>query len=146
MFSMVTDTVFRKRHPKVGARPGTLAIEADAPRPIVRLINYTKEKVEEHEVSDLSELAIAHEVGSVAWIDVQGFGDESVIREIGKTFELHPLAMEDVVNVPQRPKCEAYGDQLLIIVRMVTTDGSFDVTLEQVAIVVGKTYFYCKSY
>ena len=32
--------MFKKRHPKIGARPGTLVIPADALTPQVRLIQY----------------------------------------------------------------------------------------------------------
>ena len=91
MFNMVTGAVFKKRHPQVGARPGTLVIEADAPQPKVRMINYTKSDVGDHEVTDLSKLAIALETSSVTWVDVQGFGDESVIQQIGKTFFTPPV-------------------------------------------------------
>ena len=31
---------FRKRHPDVGARPGTLVIAEDAPPPRIRMISY----------------------------------------------------------------------------------------------------------
>ncbi|MEZ4288531.1 MAG: hypothetical protein R3A47_10400 [Polyangiales bacterium] len=36
----------------------------------------------------------------VTWIDVQGLGDETTLRRIGECFELHPLALEEIGNVP----------------------------------------------
>ncbi|MEZ6048211.1 MAG: magnesium/cobalt transporter CorA [Planctomycetaceae bacterium] len=71
---------------------------------------------------------------------MQGFGDRSVMQEIGDLFQLHPLLLEDVVNLPQRPKTESYGDQVLIIVRMVQVHESGEIDLEQVSIVLGKNY------
>jgi magnesium transporter len=67
------------------------------------------------------------------------------MRQIGAIFNLHPLLLEDVVNVPQRPKVEPYGDQLLIIVRMVRMGeddeyGEPTVDMEQVSMVVAKHY------
>ncbi len=60
---------------------------------------------------------------------------------MGKVFDLHPLVLEDVVNVPERPKVEDYEDQLLIIARMVVpkerTCGFYS---EQVSLVLGKHY------
>jgi magnesium transporter len=33
-------------------------------------------------------------------------------------FGLHPLALEDIVNLHQRPKVEAYDGYLFIVLRM----------------------------
>ena len=71
---------------------------------------------------------------------MQGFGDEKTIREIGEIFSIHPLAMEDVVNMPQRPKAEMYEGQVLIITRMVRTKGTAEVDMEQVTLVLGESY------
>ena len=120
--------VFNKRHPPVGARPGTLVIAEDAPPPKVRVIHYTRDDVREEEVTDIEQLREALSEDSVTWVDVQGFGDEDVIRRIGEIFSLQSLAIEDVVNVPQRPKAETYGEQLLVITRMVRLIGPVSYT------------------
>ena len=54
----------------------------------------------------------------MCWIDVQGLGDEAVLRRIGAIFDVHPLALEDAVNVPQRAKSEVYPNQQLVIGRL----------------------------
>ena len=41
-----------------------------------------------------------------------------VLAEIGEKFGLHPLALEDVANVTQRPKVEAYEKHLFIVTRI----------------------------
>jgi magnesium transporter len=51
------------------------------------------------------------------------------------------LLLEDVVNVPQRPKLEDYNNQLLVIsqmVRLKEDESGFDT--EQVSFVLGKRY------
>ncbi len=133
-------TLFSKRHPKVGARPGTLVIPKEAPPPRIHVISYTPEQVNENDVSEAAELREAFNDQTITWIDVQGFGDKKLIQQIGKTFSLHPLLLEDIVNVPQRPKCEAYDDQLLVIVRMVRLDDNGQIDLEQVSVVLAKNY------
>jgi magnesium transporter len=57
-------------------------------------------------------------------------------------FDLHPLVLEDVVNVPQRPKVEEYEDQLVFIARMVVlkSTGQCDFVTEQVSFVLGEHY------
>lgn len=135
-------TVFSKRHPKLGAKPGTLVIPEEAPTPRIRVISFRTDAVEDKEwdTDDLQVLSAAFNTESVTWIDVQGFGDRKVIRKVGEVFDLHPLLLEDVVNVPQRPKSESYGEQLLIVVRMVHTNDAGEIELEQLSVVLGRNY------
>ena len=99
-------TIFTKQHPQVGSKPGTLVIPDEAPEPRIRLISYGPAGVEDKEcgADTLNQLSEAFADETVTWIDIQGFGDKQLVREIGKTFRLHPLLLEDVVNVPQRPR------------------------------------------
>ena len=133
---------FRKRHPDVGARPGTLVIAEDAPSPRIRMISYDTNECHELEINSADELAVALDPGNVTWVDVQGFGDETLVQQIGEVFAIHPLALEDIVNMPQRPKTETYGEQVLVITRMVRVGnaegaaGSVD--MEQVSLLLGE--------
>ncbi len=131
---------FRKRHTAVGARPGTLVIGENASQPIVRVIDYTESELHEREINNLDELADCLERSSVTWVDVCGLGDEATLRKIAEIFSLHPLALEDVVNVPQRPKVESYDAHLLLITRMVMQKDSAALDPEQVSIFVGPNY------
>jgi len=133
-------TIFSKRHPKIGAPPGTLVIDKHAVTPRIHMMHLSAEDVTEQDATDPASLAKALDPDTVTWVDVQGFGDEKLIRKIGEVFSLHPLAVEDIVNVPQRPKAEPYEQHMLIIVRMVRLDGPTEIDMEQVSIVLGKSY------
>lgn len=124
-----------------GSMPGTLRIEADALPPEIVLIDYNAEEV--IRLTDLTPTACADylDTHSVSWVDVSGLGSEEVLQELGEVFNLHPLVLEDVVNVPQRPKVENYEDQLLIITHMVMPkEKEAGFWLEQVSLIVGKHY------
>lgn len=54
----------------------------------------------------------------VCWINADGLADTRLIKQLGDFLGLHPLALEDVVNVHQRAKVEAYGEDLFFVVRM----------------------------
>jgi hypothetical protein len=73
---------FRKSHPPVGARPGTLAIPPGSPPPQIRLVSYDAQGVEVREVGDVETLA-ALPGDRITWLDVRGLGDEAVLRRIG---------------------------------------------------------------
>lgn len=131
---------FHKRHPPVGTRPGTLVIPTVSPKPAITVIDYDVGHATTQQVTDVQSLRTLLDGKGVAWIDVQGFGDEATIRAIGDIFSVHPLALEDVVNVPQRPKFEEYpGDQMLWIMRMARMTDE-ELVVEQVGLIVGPNY------
>jgi len=131
--------MFRKRHTPVGAKPGTLMINAHAARPNIRVMKYRPDHLEETDVAAVTELRELLDENSVCWIDVQGLGDETTLRALGELFSIHPLALEDIVNVPQRPKVERFDGHTLCITHMVLT-GKDGIELEQVGAFVGANY------
>lgn len=124
-----------------GDMPGTIIVDADAPLPMIFLIDYNQTDIVHKQLNTPEECASYLDKESVTWVDVQGLGSVDILERLGKVFDLHPLVLEDVVNVPERPKIEDYDDQLLIISRMVVPKeqvcGFYS---EQVSLVLGKYY------
>jgi magnesium transporter len=105
----------------------------------ITLIDYDTDTHEMHEVSDVEDLTACLDTRSVSWIDIQGLGNEIALRRIAEIFSIHPLALEDVVNVPVRPKSEVYPSNHLVISRLARLDGD-EVIREQIAFVIGPNY------
>ncbi len=127
---------FRRRSAP-GAEPGVIRVDPDAPQTRIRVLSYGPDDLEETVAVDVDALADIVGRRAVTWIDVDGLGDAEVLARIGSTFRLHPLAMEDVVNVHQRPKVEAYDEHLFIVARMLSMAGG-QVDGEQVSIFLGR--------
>jgi magnesium transporter len=70
----------------------------------------------------------------VKWINVEGVHDITLIEEIGKHYQIHPLTLEDIVHVDQRAKYEDYEHYLLSIMKMITYEDK--VVLEQLSIIL----------
>jgi magnesium transporter len=130
---------FRKRLPPVGARPGTLAIPADSPPPRIRLFDYSPDGCTELEVDDPALLAPFLESPTVTWVDVQGFGDEALLRSIAGVFGLHALTLEDATNVPQRAGSHVHSVHHLIVARA-PIPGSEPLEVPQVCFILGRHY------
>lgn len=109
----------RKRYHPRGTQPGTLAAHTEAGDAPVRIASfrYDVTQCEEGTVSPSEIPSLSPPEGGVLWLDVCGLSDPSVVRAIGDRFGIHSLALEDVLNVPQRPKVEWYGDHLLVVLR-----------------------------
>ncbi|MCK6537965.1 MAG: magnesium/cobalt transporter CorA [Polyangiaceae bacterium] len=135
-----TASMFLKRNPPVGARPGALAIPRGAAKPRIHVVAYDADHLHEQDVDDVGRIKELLKSHTVTWVDVQGLGDETVLRQLADVFALHPLALADVVNVPQRPKTESYEGQQLFICGMLRLDENGDLHTEQVSIFIGKGY------
>lgn len=129
----------RKRHPPVGSRPGTLVIAEDGQRPDIRVMSYSADGVDEREHVPATALRIPRTPGTTTWIDVRGLADEAILREIAADLAMHPLAIEDVVNVPQRPKSEPYDEHQLVVLRMAVREDEV-IRMEQVTFLIGRDY------
>lgn len=124
-----------------GSAPGTLNIAEDSDTPEMRLFEYDDEQVLQTAIATPEECTHYLNTSSVSWFDIQGLGDPSYWHRLRAIFNLHPLLLEDVVNVPQRPKVEAYDDQLLIVAHMTTLDPKKSrFILEQVSFVLEKNF------
>jgi magnesium transporter len=132
---------FKDFYHQPGTLPGTLIIDEDAEYPTIVLFDYNQANFIRKEIAAPEECLSYLDTESVSWVDVQGLGNKDILQRLGKVFELHPLVLEDVVNMAERPKIEDYEDQLLLIARMVVpredTCGFYS---EQVSLVLGKHY------
>ncbi len=122
-------------HP--GALPGTLTSSASRPAAPARLsvLAFTRHAVTERANVTLEEALAAGAPGGVTWINVDGLGDAAVLAHLGERYGLHPLALEDAVNVPQRPKVERYDKHFFAVLR--TLRLTPEVEEEQVSVFFG---------
>ena len=126
---------------KPGSLPGTLSIEPDATPPVILLFDYNQTALTCQQLATPEECFPYLDSDSVSWVDVQGLGSENILQRLGQVFKLHPLVLEDIVNVPQRPKVEEYEDQLVVIARMVIPkESGYGFYSEQVSFVLGEHY------
>jgi magnesium transporter len=106
------------RRSKPGTAPGTIHVDSAAPRPQLEVMAWGPDGFEEHSAPTIADLQRLRERFAVVWINVDGLGDASTLEELQQLFGLHALAMEDVVNLHQRPKVDVYGDHLYVVMRM----------------------------
>lgn len=126
---------------QAGTPPGTIIVDENAEEPIIFLIDYNQTDLIHKQISYPEECINYLDTESVSWVDVQGLGNKDILHRLGQSFDLHPLVLEDIVNMVERPKIEDYEDQLVIIAHMVVpnnNNGSF--YSEQVSLVLGKYY------
>ena len=57
-----------------------------------------------------------------------------LIEKIGKIYNIHPLTLEDIVHIDQRPKFEDYEHYVMAILKMIMYDT--EVRAEQLSLVL----------
>jgi magnesium transporter len=127
--------LFWRRHAP-GTAPGTLAVTEPPTEPIrMRLVEYRADTLSETEFATTQELS-EPSPGLNRWLDVEGH-DAELIAELGRRLSIHPLALEDVINVGQRIKSEDFEDSIFVVVDHFFIDGdNGSLTKEQISIVI----------
>lgn len=104
----------------IGAPPGTLLYKGkQSGRVKISLIMFNETDFFEQDFYELSDCLAQIRTGMVKWINVEGVHDTGLIEQIGQVYQIHPLTLEDIVNLDQRPKFEEYDNYLLSVIRMI---------------------------
>lgn len=107
-----------RRRGKVGSAPGTVTADPNAQATKINVMCYSPNAIHEQSVNAVNDLRGFLNKWPMIWIDVAGLGTAATILQLGELLHLHPLALEDAVNVHQRSKVDAFIDHLFIVARM----------------------------
>ncbi|MCL4501219.1 MAG: magnesium/cobalt transporter CorA [Deltaproteobacteria bacterium] len=133
----------KKRSQKAGLPPGSLVYTGDRTEVKTRItiVEYDEGEVHSREIASLSECPIMIERPGVTWIDVSGISHVGHLEHLGECFKLHPLVLEDILNVDQRPKVEDYEDYLFIVIKAISTGSEInEIAAEQISLILGCNY------
>jgi len=129
--------LFTKRYHPPGTSPGTLVSVSSKIPLTIQLIDYTDTEYREKALAQASECLPYRDRASITWIHLQGSAPPDTLHELGALFDLHLLALEDVLNKGQRAKIEEYEDQIFLVIHLPVLSNDGTATLEQVSLFVG---------
>jgi magnesium transporter len=136
--------LFRPKKKPAGLPPGTAIYTGDKvskDKVVVNLIDYKGQMVNEKEIQDPSECAIYSQKDTISWIDVEGIHDPKIVQQISESISLHPLVIEDILNVDQRAKMDEYDGYIYLVLKMFHMNKKSDEIIpEQVSIILSKNY------
>jgi magnesium transporter len=128
----------REQRSSPGDPPGSLAPASDARPTHLHLLAYDADRLIEHQSQDVAEIEERARGVANVWIDVAGLRDVDTIRALGERYGLHPLTLEDIVQVVQRPKVDVYEGYLFVVLRLPRL--AEGLVTEQLAIVLGDDF------
>ncbi len=127
-----------RRRGEPGAEAGTITVPHDAHPTELHILGYSEGKLFEKKDATMEDIAACRGKHKVTWVNVVGLSKIDSIHNIGRLFDLHALALEDVVSGHQRPKSEEFEDHVFLISRMVEFGRHIDT--KQVSIFLGDDY------
>ncbi len=126
-------------HPP-GTPPATLLPREDATSSTITLIQYDTGSILEADFDTFEELLAKFDPAKVNWINIDGLGDVEILRKLGAHFQIHPLALEDVLNTSQRPKVEHFTNHFFIVSEMIYFDEKERLAFEQLSLFLGDSF------
>lgn len=111
----------------------------------ITCVDYCADQVYIDEVQDFERFLLHHRPSwsTVRWINVVGLEQPHILRALAEKYQLHPLALEDLLSSDQRPKAEEYPEssdnpgRLFIIARLIDLEED-RVSSQQVSIFLGR--------
>nr|WP_255610444.1 magnesium/cobalt transporter CorA [Robertkochia sp. 3YJGBD-33] len=123
---------------KIGKAPGTViyqGMKGDG-KYSVEIITYSEDSYEEKIIDNFNNGIPKTNGDKVCWINVRGLSKEKEIEKLGKSYNLIPLTMEDIVNTNSRPKVDEYPDYIFCIMKMFYLDEDYNEVMEHVSLVL----------
>jgi magnesium transporter len=129
-----------KRYHPPGTPPGTLqcAVE-ETPAKQCHLISFDKHGLSKRVLDEDELQALTPPDEGFIWVDIRGTPRASQLTALGANFNIHDLALEDVINQGQRPKLDDYKDRLFAIL-MRPRWHNHQLHLEQVNLFLGSNF------
>jgi magnesium transporter len=133
-----------KKGKKIGLPPGTVVFTGK--RKVDKInIHYLEYNASESNdvVLDNQSITSFHKPTPtfIQWYDTRGVHDTALIKAIGNTFSMHPLALEDIASTFQRPKMDEFENGLFVTFRAFSFHKEESkVISEQVALYLGNGY------
>jgi magnesium transporter len=96
--------------------------------------------VEGTELKKIEEAFVYRDSEKITWINIQGFSNNTV-ETICRYYGIHPLIVEDILSIGQRPKMDDIEGLLYCLLNMLYfNDKHCSVEQEQISIVLGKNF------
>jgi magnesium transporter len=86
---------------------------------ILSLIGYDPTGAWNKTAATVDELLVWKNTAGVTWINVECLDSPETINQLAGVFKIHPLTVEDIQDIEQRPKTEEFDDYLFITFKAV---------------------------
>jgi magnesium transporter len=128
---------------KVGLPPGTVVHTGEdrTEEVTISVMEFAGDQMREYIADSIEDCSPPLDKKATKWVHVRGVHDIDIVQKVCEYYKLHPLVIEDIPSVGQRPKFESMAKSVYIVLReydFMTED--IQLHSEQVSIVFGKNF------
>lgn len=122
----------------LSVNPTVIPHREEAKEVLVTVFDYNAELVEEKKMTAVNECFSYKTSGRTTWINVDGLRKADV-ENICSCFDIHPLVIEDILSINQRPKLDEAENSIFCLLNMLYYNQEEDaVEQEQISIILAK--------
>lgn len=120
--------------------PGTPEERKDADTVKFCTFHYNATDIERVELNSLEETYPYKTSDKISWINIDGISKD-VVEKVCGHFDIHPLIVEDILSIGQRPKMDDIEGRLYCLLNMLYfNEQHCSVEQEQISIVLGNNF------
>jgi magnesium transporter len=131
---------------KTGKPPGTLIYtgKKQPAKARITLIGYNLDVANPPTSLSVEEVVERDPGDWVSWYNVDGLSDSETVQQIGTHFEIHPLVLEDIMNIHQMPKAEDHDNILFFTMKMIglTDTAPREIEVEHISFILGNHFLF----
>lgn len=106
----------------------------------VMVYDYNQDSIEEKKMDTVEQCTGYLSNGRTTWINIDGLR-KSDVEAICTCFDIHPLIIEDILSINQRPKLEETENTIFCLLNMLYfNEENRSVEQEQISIILGKDF------
>jgi magnesium transporter len=139
---LVLPTLFGTQRTKeiLSVNPTAVPQREEAEQVSVSVFTYNNETVDERHFDNVQQLLTQEENNKICWINIDGLR-KADIEAVCTHYGIHPLLMEDILSMNQRPKMDEVDGILFCLLNMLYyNDENKTVEQEQISIALGKDF------
>lgn len=107
----------------------------------IQVMDYNEEGLSERGLEKIEDCEQFKSSNSTSWINIEGLHETEIMEMVGRSFDIHPLVLEDILNTRQRPKLDDYENYIFITLKMLYFGKDDDgLQFEQVSMILGHGY------
>ena len=120
--------------------PTLIPLREEAKEVKVYVYDYNATEINEHDLQNVNDCSTFRLNNNISWINVDGLRKQDV-EFLCNEFRIHPLLMEDILSIGQRPKMDEVDEVLFCLMNMLYFNSKTgSVEQEQISIVLGKNF------
>lgn len=128
---------------KVGLPPGTVVHTGEdrAEKVTISVMEFADGQMREYIADSLDDCSPPIDPKAIKWVHMLGVHDVDKVKAVCDFYELHPLVVEDIPSIGQRPKFESMPNSVYIVLREYDLHHDDEqLHSEQVSVVFGKNF------